>query len=64
MKLLPRPICRPPTSEQRFGRKLAKLIATMRRLPAPPAKAQPQPSITNGMTAYAKWDSLHDGAML
>lgn len=40
-----------------FGRKLSKLIATMRRLPEPPAKAQPQPAIANGM----KYEQLIDG---
>lgn len=68
MKLLARPIVTPPTGEQLFGRKLAKLIATMRRLPEPPIKAQAQPVVANGMTAYGKWDSMrgeaHDGAML
>ncbi len=58
MKLLTRPLVTPPTSEQRFGRKLAKLIATMRRLPEPPVKVQVQPVIANGMAAYSKWDSM------
>ena len=68
MNLIPKPLVKNDPNDRAFGRKLGKLIATMRRLPEPPAKTQAQPSITNGMTAYGKWDSMRgeaqDGAML
>lgn len=60
MKLLAHPIVTPPTSEQLFGRKLAKLIATMRRLPEPPSKTKHHGLVTNGMAAYSAWDSAPD----
>jgi hypothetical protein len=68
MNPLPRPLVKTDLNNHAFGRKLSKLIATMRRLPEPPIKTQAQPAITNGMTAYGEWDSMRgeaqDGAML
>ena len=63
MNPLPRPLVKTDPNNHIFGRKLSKLIATMRRLPEPPAKAQAQPAIANGMTAYEDWDSQNDGAV-
>lgn len=36
MNKIPKPITQPDANDRTFGRKLAKLIATMRRLPQPP----------------------------
>ena len=63
MNPLPRPLVKTDLNNHAFGHKLGKLIATMRRLPEPPAKAQAQPAIANGMTAYEDWDSQNDGAV-
>lgn len=63
MNLIPRPLVKHDPNNHTFGRKLAKLIATMRRLPEPTITAQAQPAIANGMTAYEDWDSNHDGAV-
>ena len=63
MNLIPRPLVKTDPNNRAFGHKLGKLIATMRRLPEPPAKAQAQPAIANGMTAYEDWDSQNDGAV-
>jgi hypothetical protein len=57
MKLLTRPLVTPPTSEQRFGRKLAKLIATMRRLEQPRPCPPVIESHRNGMSAFAEWQA-------
>lgn len=57
MNKIPKPITQPDANDRTFGRKLAKLIATMRRLPQPPVN--PTRSMPmNGMTAYGEWDSL------
>lgn len=57
MKLLTRPLVTPPTGEQLFGRKLAKLIATMRRLEPMPCPPVIQASQRNGMSAFAEWQA-------
>lgn len=48
-----------PTSLQ-IGRKLAKLLATMRRLERP--QPAPKAHFSNGMEALAKWEQEADDA--
>ena len=43
------------TSRQ-VGRSLARLIATMRKMPQPVRKAK-RPRWTNGSAAYAQWEA-------
>lgn len=57
MKLIPRPLVTPPTSEQLFGRKLAKLIATMRRLEPRTICPPVIESRRNSMSAFAEWQA-------
>ena len=42
-------------TSQQVGRSLARLIATIRRIPQPQRKAK-QPRWTNAAAAYAQWE--------
>lgn len=43
-------------TSQQVGRSLARLIATVRKLPQPQRKAK-RPRWTNGAGAYAQWEA-------
>ena len=43
-------------TSQQVGRSLARLIATIRKMPQPQRKAK-QPRWTNGAGAYAQWEA-------
>jgi hypothetical protein len=55
MNLIPDPLVNHDPNNHAFGRKLAKLIATMRRLPALPPRPT-KPHFRNGMQALSEWE--------